>query len=89
MGANRKQGWCLFALLLGFVMVPAGIVGYAEAKATFWGVLAFAAGAVLILGAGIGFTVLKPREHEGEENGPGTLAPEGRAEALVKGGPGV
>lgn len=89
MGANRKQGWCLFAFLLGFLMVPAGIVAYAEASATFWGALAFAAGAALIVAAGFGFAVIRPREHEEGPNASRSVATEGRAEALVEGGPGV
>lgn len=87
MGAHRKQGWCLFAFLLGFLLVPAGIIGYVEANATFWGALAVAAGAALLVAAGFGFAVIKPLEHEEAKNPSPTSVPEIRAEAVPKVGP--
>ncbi len=89
MGANRKQGWCLFAFFLGFMLVPAGIVAYTEANATFWGVLAFAAGAALILAAAFGFAVIKPLEHEEEQSPSLSSAPEIGAKAMGERRPGV
>ncbi len=55
MGANRKQGWCLFVFLVGFTFFPAGLV-YLGPAFTLIG-LAF------LIGSAIGFYRIKPLEY--------------------------
>jgi hypothetical protein len=57
-GANSKQGWCLFAFLIGFTFLPAGLA--------YLGPIFAALGLVFMIGASIGFVRIKPLEHRGE-----------------------
>lgn len=57
MGANRKQGWCLLAFLIGFTFTPAGLAGL--------GPIFTLAGLACLIGALVGFIQIKALEHAG------------------------
>jgi hypothetical protein len=54
MGANSKQGWCLFVFLIGFTFLPAGIV--------YLGPIFSLIGLACLIGSAIGFYRIKPLE---------------------------
>lgn len=55
MGANSKQGWCLFTFLVGFTFLPAGLV--------YLGPVFSMAGLVCLIASAVGFYRIKPLEH--------------------------
>lgn len=61
MGANRKQGWCLFGFLIGFTFVPAGLAGL--------GVIFVLIGLACLIGSLAGFIQIKGLEHGSAGNG--------------------
>src|SRR2546426_8486894 len=65
MGANSKQGWCMFGLLIGFILVAGGWAGISEGASGPLAALAVLVGVVLTVASGVGFYVIKPLEHEG------------------------
>jgi hypothetical protein len=62
MGANTKQGWCLFAFLIGFTFLPAGLA--------YLGPIFSVIGLVCLIGSMIGFVRIKPLEHAGANDTP-------------------
>ncbi len=56
MGANSKQGWCLFLFLVGFTFLPAGLV--------YLGTIFSLVGAACLIASAVGFIQIKPLEHE-------------------------
>ena len=62
MGANRKQGWCLFLFLIGFMFLPAGLA--------YLGPLFTLVGLACLVASLVGFYRIKQPEHV-----PGTFAP--------------
>jgi len=64
MGANSKQGWCMFGLLIGFVLVVGGGAGISEGASGPLGVLAVLVGIVVLAASCVGFYVIKPLEQE-------------------------
>jgi hypothetical protein len=62
MGANSKQGWCLFAFLIGFTFLPAGLA--------YLGPIFTVIGLLCLIGASIGFFRIKPLEHTGASDTP-------------------
>jgi hypothetical protein len=61
-GANSKQGWCLFAFLIGFTFLPAGLA--------YLGPIFTLIGLACLIGASIGFVRIKPLEHVGVSEPP-------------------
>ncbi|MGH7815247.1 MAG: hypothetical protein ACREQI_14735 [Candidatus Binataceae bacterium] len=59
MGANSKQGWCLFIFLVGFTFFVAGLA--------YLGWIVALAGLACLVGSCIGFYRIKPLEHAEEE----------------------
>ncbi len=55
MGANSKQGWALFAFMVGFTFLPAGLV--------YLGPVFTLLGLILIIGSAVTFYQIKPLEH--------------------------
>ncbi len=68
MGANSKQGWCLFVFLVGFAFLPAGL--------SYLGPLFTLVGLACLVASLIGFYRIKQPAH-----GPHGLAPAGGAKA--------
>jgi len=64
MGANSKQGWCMFGLLIGFILVVGGGAGISEGASGPLGVLAVLVGIVSVVASCVGFYVIKPLEQE-------------------------
>jgi len=64
MGANSKQGWCMFGLLIGFVLVVGGGAGISEGASGPLAVLAVLVGIVVLAASCVGFYVIKPLEQE-------------------------
>ncbi len=58
MGANSKQGWCLFLFLAGFTFLVAGLA--------YLGVIFALVGLACVVGSLIGFYRIKPLEHASE-----------------------
>ena len=56
MGANSRQGWCLFVFLIGFTFLPAGLI--------YLGPIFWLIGLGCLIGSAIGFYRIKPLEHE-------------------------
>jgi hypothetical protein len=56
MGANAKQGWFLFLFILGFTLLPAGLV--------YLGPLFTIIGLACFVGSLIGLMSIKSLEHE-------------------------
>ena len=56
MGANSKQGWCVFLFLVGFTSLPAGIV--------YLGFIFTLIGAAAMVASIVGFIQIKPLEYE-------------------------
>jgi hypothetical protein len=54
MGANSKQGWCLFAFLAGFTFLVAGLA--------YLGFVFIIGGLILLIAALAGFYQIKPLE---------------------------
>ena len=54
MGANSKQGWWLFAFLLGFTFFVAGLA--------YLGIIFTILGLALLIGSAVGFYSIKPLE---------------------------
>jgi hypothetical protein len=61
MGANSKQGWCLFAFLVGFTCLPAGLA--------YLGTIFTLIGLILLIGSLVGFYQLKPLEYRSHVTG--------------------
>jgi hypothetical protein len=61
-GANSKQGWCLFVFLIGFAFLPAGLA--------YLGPLFTLVGLACLVASLIGFYRIKQLEHR-----PHALAP--------------
>ncbi|MGH7781060.1 MAG: hypothetical protein ACREQR_14675 [Candidatus Binataceae bacterium] len=61
MGANSKQGWCVFLFLVGFTFLPAGLA--------YLGVVFTLIGLVALIASIIGFIQIRPLEFAGDENG--------------------
>lgn len=59
MGANSKQGWWLFAFLIGFTFLVAGLA--------YLGVVFTIVGLALLIGSAVGFHAIKPLEHVTDE----------------------
>ncbi len=67
MGANRKQGWCLFTFIVGFTFLIAGVA--------YLGPLFTLAGLACLIGSAVGFYRIKPLEHgEIQETAPSVIA---------------
>ena len=67
MGANSQQGWCLFSLFIGFVLLVGGLAALSEGASGMLATLASLAGIVLLVISCAGFYRIKPLEHEGIE----------------------
>lgn len=65
MGANRKQGWCLFGLLMGFPLLVGGLAALSEGASGMAATIAILAGIFLIVISCVGFYTIKPLEHQG------------------------
>ncbi len=65
MGANSKQGWSLFSLVIGFPMMVGGLAAISEGRSGLLATLATLAGIVLVVVSFVGFYRIKPLEHEG------------------------
>jgi len=52
MGANSKQGWALFAFMVGFTFLPAGLV--------YLGPVFTLAGLICLIGSAVAFYQIKP-----------------------------
>lgn len=59
MGANSKQGWCLFLFLVGFTFLPAGLA--------YLGAIFTLIGAVALIASIIGFIQVRPLEFEADK----------------------
>jgi hypothetical protein len=57
MGANSKQGWCLFAFLIGFTFLVGGLA--------YLGFIFSIGGLALLIGSLVGFHAIRPLEHSG------------------------
>ena len=55
MGANSKQGWCLFTFLVGFTFLPAGMA--------YMGPVFSLAGLACLIGSCVGFYRIKELEN--------------------------
>lgn len=67
MGANSRQGWSLFGLLIGFTMLVGGLAALSEGASRMPAGLGVVAGIVLLVISCAGFYRIKPLEHEGME----------------------
>ncbi len=67
MGANSKQGWCLFGLFIGFMLLVGGLAGLSEGASRMAATLGTLIGLVLMVISCAGFYRIKPLEHEGME----------------------
>ena len=67
MGANSKQGWCLFSLLIGFTLLVGGLAALSEGASGLLATIGTLAGIGLIFFSCVGFYRIKPLEHEGME----------------------
>lgn len=56
MGANSKQGWCLFVFLIGFAFLPAGLA--------YLGPLFTLIGLACLVGSLVGFYSIKQPEQK-------------------------
>lgn len=69
MGANSKQGWCVFVFLLGFTCLPAGLA--------YLGPVCSVLGLIFLIGSAIGFYSLKKedaaQEKEARSGGPSSI----------------
>lgn len=65
MGANSKQGWCLFGLLVGFPLLVGGLAALSEGASGMPATIGILAGIVLIVISCVGFYRIKPLEQEG------------------------
>jgi|GEM_PF-3062211 hypothetical protein len=73
MGANKKQGWCLFAFLVGFTFLPAGMV--------YLGWMFSLLGLACLTGSAVGFYRIKPLEYGGSRGSSATTQMSERREA--------
>ena len=62
MGANSKQGWCLFVILIGLTFLPAGLA--------YLGPLFTLLGLACLLGSLVGFRRIRHLEHGAETHAP-------------------
>ncbi len=65
MGANSKQGWCLFGLMIGFVLLVGGLVALSEGGSGMPATLGGLAGLILMVISCAGLYRIKPLEQEG------------------------
>lgn len=65
MGANSKQGWCLFGLMIGFVLLVGGLVALSEGASGMPATLGGLAGLILMVISCAGLYRIKPLEQEG------------------------
>jgi hypothetical protein len=59
MGANSKQGWCVFLFLVGFTSLVAGLA--------YLGAIFTLIGLVALIASIIGFIQIKPLEYEADK----------------------
>ncbi len=82
MGANSKQGWCLFGLLVGFPSLVGGLAALSEGQSWLLAILATLAGVALVVISSVGLYRIKPLEHEGmKSNRP---APDVKAKSAAR-----
>ncbi len=83
MGANSKQGWCVFGLLTGFILIAGGWAGLSEGASGLLATLAVLVGIVLTVASCVGFYAIRSLELDGAgaERGPVGASPR---EARVK-----
>ncbi len=79
MGANSKQGWCVFGLLVGFILIAGGGAGLSEGGSGLLSTLALLAGIVLTGASCVGFYQIRPLEDEGGGMGSGQAVASPRA----------
>lgn len=68
MGANSKQGWSLFGLLLGFTLLVGGLAALSEGASRMLATLGSVVGIALIVISCVGFYRIKPLEEGTEGN---------------------
>ena len=64
MGANSKQGWCVFSLLIGFTLLVGGLAALSEGASGIPATIGGLAGIGLMVFSCVGFCRIKPLEHE-------------------------
>jgi len=62
MGANSKQGWCVFLFLIGFTFLVAGLA--------YLGLIFALAGLIILIISLVGFYQIKPLEDAVVQEGP-------------------
>lgn len=65
MGANSKQGWCLFGLMMGFVLLVGSLAALSDGASGMPATLGWLAGLILMVISCAGLYLIKPLEQEG------------------------